>query len=633
MLAGEKDEHENGRRGSMMDIDMQKLRETKADTKIRNCLETKQCFSMIAGAGFGKTTSLVSALQYLRETEGALLRSNDQKILCITYTNRAVEVISNHLDWDDLFLVRTLHKFLWSQIKKFTPNIREALRKHVIPIHIENKQKDDNGRQSKKAVAAREKIASLQADLDSLDTVEGFDYNDTNFSNYSEGQLNHNDVIDVAAYLISENEILRRIIGQKYPYIFVDEAQDTFENVVNALGKLCETEGLPIVGYFGDPMQQIYDKRAGDFAGLSNFTTITKEENFRCSRKVIDLLNAFRIDVQQYPAGENAEIEGSVLIRLVKAEPPESKRKRYTEDQIQRASERFGESLEIWGWSRRQDVKLLFLVRQMIARRLGFPELQKLFTGQFASTKAKEDYETGDHVLLKPLVNAICPLMQAERNGDRRRVMDILRKSSPTFDPQGINANRTLGEMRNLSIELTQGLSDLWDKGTLSDILKYCRKNNLCKISDRLTEHLDRAPRKEKYDPDLHSSDKGDWLADAFHAMSTDEIEPFVEFISDNTPYSTQHGVKGEQYEDVLVVFDDTDAAWSHYSFTKMLTPITSGDPTEGQYNRSKKLAYVCFSRAEKNLRILLFTPDPETAKKELVSNKLFEENQISIAG
>ena len=114
-----------------MDINMQKLCETKADIAIRNCLEAKQCFSMIAGAGSGKTTSLVCALQYLRDTEGA------------------------RLDWDDLFLVRTLHKFLWSQIKKFTPNIREALHEHVIPAHIEKKQEDDNGRQSKKAVAAR----------------------------------------------------------------------------------------------------------------------------------------------------------------------------------------------------------------------------------------------------------------------------------------------------------------------------------------------------------------------------------------------------------------------------------------------------------------------------------------------
>ena len=182
-------------------------------------------------------------------------------------------------------------------------------------------------------------------------------------------------------------------------------------------------------------------------------------------------------------------------------------------------------------------------------------------------------------------------------------------------------------------MELTSALCDVWDKGTLGEILKYCRENKLCEISDRLSEHLDRAPRKEKYDPDLHSSERGDWLADAFLDMSTGEIEPFVEFISDNTPYSTQHGVKGEQYEDVLVVFDDTDAAWNNYSFTKMLTPTTSGNPTEGQYNRSRKLAYVCFSRAKKNLRILLFTPDPEAAKKELIANNLFEENQISTAG
>ena len=92
-------------------------------------------------------------------------------------------------------------------------------------------------------------------------------------------------------------------------------------------------------------------------------------------------------------------------------------------------------------------------------------------------------------------------------------------------------------------------------------------------------------------------------------------------------------GVKGEEYKDVLVVFDDVEAAWNNFSFTKTLTPNTSGAPTEGQYERSRKLAYVCFSRAEENLRILLFTPDPDAAKKELISNNLFEERQISIAG
>ena len=156
-------------------------------------------------------------------------------------------------------------------------------------------------------------------------------------------------------------------------------------------------------------MQQIYDQRAGDFAGPANSVRITKQENFRCSRKVIDLLNAFRQDIQQFPAGTNADIEGTVLVRLVRAEAPEGERRRYTEDQITRASGRFEEALKTWGWDQRADIKHLFLVRQMIARRLGFPELQKLFTGLFSSTTAQEDYEKGDHFLLKPFVSVICP--------------------------------------------------------------------------------------------------------------------------------------------------------------------------------------------------------------------------------
>ena len=113
--------------------------------------------------------------------------------------------------------------------------------------------------------------------------------------------------------------------------------------------------------------------------------------------------------------------------------------------------------------------------------------------------------------------------------------------------------------------------------------------------------------------------------------METTELEAYCDFIQENTAYSTQHGVKGEEYSDVLVVFDDIEAAWNNYSFSKLLTPETSGKPTEGQFQRSKKLAYVCFSRAEENLRILLYTNDANAAKKELLQEKLFSEEDISV--
>ena len=52
---------------------------------------------------------------------------------------------------------------------------------------------------------------------------------------------------------------------------------------------------------------------------------------------------------------------------------------------------------------------------------------------------------------------------------------------------------------------------------------------------------------------------------------------------------------------------------------------------TEGQQERGRKLAYVSFSRARKNLRILLFTQDAEKAKAELISKGLVSAEQISI--
>lgn len=609
---------------------MSNHKETKADQQIRECLDGSQSFAVIAGAGSGKTTSLVDALKYLRETRADQLRKTDRNVVCITYTKRAVEVISQRLEWDELFRISTIHNFLWNSVKRFTQDIREALKSAIIPEQIAKKQKDDNGGQSQRAIAAREKIVTLQSDLLSLNEVSEFRYNDSTFSDYPKGLIGHDDVIKISSYLILNSEYLRRILSQKYPYIFVDEAQDTFPIVVEALNSL-SNNNLAVIGYFGDPMQQIYDKRAGDFVDSEGLLRISKEENFRCSTEVIRLLNAFRTDVQQFAAGDNADIKGSVHLFLLQAETPEASRGRYSEEQTLRASEKYGKVLEALGWADQEDVKHLFLVRQMIARRLGFSGLHNLFTGQFSSTRSQEAYETGDHYLLKPFVDCLGELIKSYRNGEASEVLRLLRKYSPTFDPQGVNATKTISEVQGLSSSLTEGLNEIWDNEPIGKILIFCRNHGLYGFSQRLLDDLNRESRTETFDRDAHSEEKGDWLADLFFEVGTSEISTYVDFAKDNTAYSTQHGVKGEEYKKVVAIFDDVEAAWNNYSFTKTLTPNTSGTATEGQYDKSTKLAYVCFSRAEVDLCVILFTQDPEAAKHELVSRGLFDVEQISI--
>nr|MDC2856191.1 AAA family ATPase [Ningiella sp. W23] len=288
-----------------------KIVPTEADHCIRKCIDSCNSFSVIAGAGSGKTTSLVLTLDYVREKYGAMLRRESQQIACITFTNRAVDVISERLGWDEIFEVSTLHSFLWSQIKRFTSSIKACLVEFIIPAELEKQRAKDTGKDTKSAISARAKIQKYENVLEHIDSVKIFKYDSLSaFSNYLEGELSHDDIIKAAGYLIKNNILFQKIIGQRYPYIFIDEAQDTFEEIVVALNAVCSSEGLPVIGYFGDPVQQIYDRGIGSFNGPQGSTVIKKQENYRCSTEVIHLLNRYRTDIKQVPSGSNANVKG-----------------------------------------------------------------------------------------------------------------------------------------------------------------------------------------------------------------------------------------------------------------------------------------------------------------------------------
>lgn len=605
--------------------------ESEADLKVRTYLDKQQSFALIAGAGSGKTSSLVEALERIRDKEGHRLRQNGQRVACITFTNRAVAVIKNRLGFDNLYLVSTMHSFLWDQIYRFQYDISEALRIHRLPSLISKERAKDNGSTSRRAIESRAKADRLEQILAILDRVKYFNYSDTKFSDYSNGQLGHEDIIAIASYLFENNEIFRRLTGFRFPYIFVDEAQDTFEGIVAGLNLVCESEGLPIVGYFGDPWQQIYDGSIGTFTPPKGGITISKSENFRCSESVIRLLNAFRNDVKQYAAGKNKGSEGSVLFRLVRAEVPEMPRNRYSDDQLMRALEKLDTALTDWGWNDRNDVIKLFLVRQMIARRMGFLKLNQLFNGPYASSRAEDAFEKGEHFLLLPLTMTIYPLVAAYREKDDYRIIDLLRRNSPAFAPDGLNSKKTLKNMIDISHSLKDQLEIVWESSKIKEVLQFCVDKKILLPSEKLVEHLNRAPRAEEYQESIHELDKGDWLADSFFNMDTTEIPSYSSFILNNTAYSTQHGVKGEEYPKVLVVYDDVEANWQNYSFSKILTPGTAGVPTDGQNVRSRNLAYVSFSRAQEDLRVLFFTSNPEGSRQELIDKQLLYPDQIEL--
>src|SRR3546814_1202712 len=80
-----------------------------------------------------------------------------------------------------------------------------------------------------------------------------------------------------------------------------------------------------------------------------------------------------------------------------------------------------------------------------------------------------------------------------------------------------------------------------------------------------------------------------DWSSDVF---SSD----LDRFIDGHTPFATKHGVKGAEFENVLVV---VGRGWNKYNFAQMLEWIDAGPPPDKLefFENNRNLFYVACSR------------------------------------
>ena len=103
--------------------------EQKINEQIYSCLNVNspKSFFLFAGAGSGKTRSLVKVLERFKEERISELRNSGKKIAVITYTNAACDEIKRRLDFDTSFHISTVHSFAWEVIKTYTHDIKAWL--------------------------------------------------------------------------------------------------------------------------------------------------------------------------------------------------------------------------------------------------------------------------------------------------------------------------------------------------------------------------------------------------------------------------------------------------------------------------------------------------------------------------
>ncbi|KLD73402.1 Fis family transcriptional regulator, partial [Xanthomonas hyacinthi DSM 19077] len=345
-----------------------------ADALIAQCLDpaSPRSFFLFAGAGSGKTRSLVAALEHVQANWGEQLRRQGKRVGVITFTNAASDEIKKRIQFDALFDVRTIHSFAWSLIEGLNQDIREWLKIKISEDLVDLHEKEAKGRAGKASNDRKLRIVTNTKRLESLPGIKRFIYSPTG-NNRTRDALNHAEVIRITAHFLQSKPRMQSIFVGRYPILLVDESQDTNKHLVDALFEVeAQQAGSFSLGLIGDTMQQIYaDGKEGLGSNLpATWATPGKQMNHRCPKRVVTLLNKVRapVDPHQQRARTDAS-EGMIRLFIV---PSTAEDKPEVEERI---AELMADLTEDANWRRRDAVKTLTLEHRMAAARLGCLEV------------------------------------------------------------------------------------------------------------------------------------------------------------------------------------------------------------------------------------------------------------------
>lgn len=631
--------------------------DTQADIDLRNCLGNvpPRSFIMKAGAGSGKTTSLIKGLSSAIRIHGDMLRKFRQRIACITYTEIAAGEIWRDVGSDPLVHVSTIHSFMWLLAKPFQNDIRfwvsvriaekiEALeqKQATYGSKVQQRTKDKDTRDLERLHRQSGRIAA----------VKGFRYGTG--SDYVKGVLGHNDILRLVPYLIAERPLFRTLLARQFPFVFVDESQDTTAEVIEALKTVEREPGVTFcLGFFGDPMQRIYATGTGLVEAAPNWADIPKPENFRCSTKVLNLANAIRRDgddLVQVP-GQRLGPEGIIPTPVGSAHlfilPADDTRDANLAQVRDWMGVQTGDNRWRLGDGNQEQVKLLVIVHQMAAKRLGFGELYTALNSK-APEAFKDGFLDGSAWPLLPCVKFLIPIAIAHTEGRQLEVMRLIREYSPLLEKDtlaGANVAEQLAALRELVASIAEGITGN-SNVTIGDLLQQVYATGLLILDPRLASYLDPEAVPPAHpaeggdnddDQEDDESDKEMASMDAFLACPATQLLAYQTYISERSPFWTQQGIKGAEFDRVLVVLDDAESTHFQFSYEKYLglkapsdtdrKHIDAGEETT--VDRTRRLFYVCCTRALKDLAVVLFTADLEQAEAQVRQLGLFEGDSI----
>jgi DNA helicase-2/ATP-dependent DNA helicase PcrA len=600
------------------------------DAEISACLNlsSPRSFFLFAGAGSGKTRSLVTALSHIQNTLSESLKLKGQRVGVITFTNAASDEIQSRLLYDPLLDVRTIHSFAWSLIEGLNHDIREWLRVELAADIEQLKDEEDRGRKGTKASRTRfSKITSKTNRLQSLNSIRRFVYSPTG-DNRTRDSLSHAEVLQLTAHFLTEKPAMQAILAGRYPILLIDESQDTNKHLVDALFAVQTAQkGKFVLGLFGDMMQRIYNEgKEGLGENLpEDWATPSKRLNYRCPKRVVTLLNKVRstTDKKQQEPRKGAK-DGFVRLFIL---PSGLADKAAVE---QEAGRRMAAITGDEEWAKPRSVKTLILEHRMAATRMGFREM---FVPLYEVERWRTSFLDGSLPATRFFAEAVLPLVKAAQSEDRFAIARITKARSPLLTPAALQAaedKRAQLQKVTTAIDL---LMTLWKDGadpTLLDVLRCVARSELLAIPQSLQAnafHEETSDKREPAfeDPEDPQNERAEAIENFLNAPFS-QVEPFATYLTGKAHFDTHQGVKGLEFDRVMVIMDDGEARGFLFKYEDLFGGNSSGGKT---VEATRRLFYVTCSRATQSLALVAYTGAPERVRRFVLQEGWFSDDEI----
>lgn len=610
-----------------------------------------RCYFLFAGAGSGKTRTLVEVLRRLtgvinHEKGGQLaqrLRMYGRSIRVVTYTKNAVAVINGRLGDNDLIGVSTIHSFCWELIGGFNDDIREAL----IALKEAQLEKETSEAKAKPrgiSAAKQRDLDEIVAEIEGFSTTKEFMYHPDR-NTYGPGALAHKHVLDATAWLLRNKPTLQTIFKDRHPIVLIDESQDTMKGILDALMGLADRSSGLTLGLLGDHRQRIYTDGHSDLPSLVPTAWATPEllMNHRSQLRIVTLINKIweaKLDGRTQAAtglAQHARVEkAGGVVRLYVGDTsraPEDKvlAERWCANHMKEVS-----GADEWSTERYQ---LLALEHKLVATRGSFLDVyQAMVLLDPNSAAPAGSGENKGPTVVQLILNELAHLeacIGAEGVLDESLATEVLQRygslNSIPENPAD-RANR-VEEILEALTEFTAACTD--DKSTVEEVLAPVLRASLFEIDPRLTTaYADKSPPPPEpgrgEEESKHARMRRGWCA--LFAAPWNQLKRYRTYLEGNSLLATHQVVKGSQFMHVMVVMDDKLAGGNQISYDKIFGGTALGKTDrenidkgkETTIDRTLRLLYVTCSRAQESLALVLWSSDPTAALTRIKESDWF---------